>query len=53
MDWVLDESIWDLYEIIGQPASVMVSSNDVIVDAWFGAVGEDELRAKFDLLAGT
>ncbi len=50
--WGLDDSIWDLYDILGQPASVMITGDDIIVDGWYGAIGEDELRSKFDLLAG-
>ena len=48
--WGLDESVWDLYGIIGQPASVLIS-NGVIVDTWYGALGEEELREKLDFLA--
>ncbi|MDX2344612.1 MAG: hypothetical protein QNL12_13200 [Acidimicrobiia bacterium] len=49
--WGLDESIWDLYDILGQPASVMISGDDIVVDSWYGGLGEEELRKKFDLLA--
>lgn len=49
--WGLDDSIWDLYDILGQPASVMVTGDDIIVEGWYGALGEDVLREKFDLLA--
>ena len=52
MAWGLDESIWDLYNILGQPASVMITGDDIIVDSWYGALGENELRSRFDLLAG-
>ena len=48
--WGLDDSIWELYEILGQPASVMITGNDLIVEGWYGALGEEELRNKFDLL---
>ena len=48
--WGLDESVWDLYGIRGQPASVIISQG-VIVDSWFGALGEDELRARLDAVA--
>ena len=48
--WGLDESIWDLYEILGQPASVMITGDDIIVEGWYGALGEDALREKFDYL---
>ncbi len=51
VSWGLDESIWDLYEILGQPASVMITGDDVIVEGWYGALGEGALRERFDLLA--
>ena len=49
--WGLDESVWGLYEILGQPASVMITGDDIIVEGWYGAVGEEELRNRLDLLA--
>ena len=49
--WGLDESIWDLYGILGQPASVMISGDDIVVDSWYGVLGEEELRKRFELLA--
>ncbi len=49
--WGFDESIWDLYGIVGQPASVMITGDDIVVETWFGALGEAELREKFDYLA--
>jgi len=49
--WGLDESVWQLYDIIGQPATVMIKDG-VIVDTWYGALGETELRKKLDGLAG-
>ena len=52
VSWGLDESVWELYEILGQPASVMITGDDIIVDGWYGALGEEELRKKFDFLAG-
>jgi hypothetical protein len=50
LDWGLDESIWDLYGVPGQPASVLITGNDIVVDGWFGEVGEDALRASLDQL---
>lgn len=49
LKWGLDNSIWDLYGIPGQPASVMIADG-VIVDMWFGAMGEDEFRSRLDNL---
>jgi hypothetical protein len=50
--WGLDDAIWELYDIFGQPASVMITGDDIIVDSWYGALGESELRSRFDLLSG-
>ena len=50
LDWGLDEGVWDLYGIRGQPASVLITGNDVIVTGWFGAAGEDMLREALDEL---
>lgn len=49
--WGYDDDLWSQYEIFGQPASVLISSDDVIVGRWFGAAGEIELRAALDALA--
>jgi sulfur transfer complex TusBCD TusB component (DsrH family) len=48
--WALDETIWELYGIRGQPASVMITGDDILVEGWYGALGEDALREKFDYL---
>ena len=45
--WGLDEDVFRLYGVPGQPASVIVVQG-VIVDAWFGAIGEAELRNRLD-----
>ena len=49
--WGFDESIWELYGIFGQPASVMITGDDIVVEGWYGAIGDEGLREKFDLLA--
>ncbi len=49
--WGFDESIWELYDIFGQPASVMITGDDIIVEGWYGTLGEDGLRERFDYLA--
>lgn len=48
VDWGLDESIWDLYGVRGQPVSFLITGNDVIVGNWPGAAGEDALREALD-----
>lgn len=49
LKWGLDEdeSVFDLYGVPGQPASVIVVQG-VVFDAWFGAIGEEQLRSKLD-----
>lgn len=47
--WGLDDSIWGLYGIRGQPASVLIT-NGVVVDMWFGALAETEMRKRLDSL---
>lgn len=49
LQWGLDDSIWDLYGVPGQPATVLVVDG-VIVDQWFGAAPEDLLRERLDRL---
>jgi len=48
--WGLDDSIWDLYDIVGQPATVLIKDG-VIIDSWYGVLEESQLRAKLDNLA--
>ena len=50
LEWGLDDSIWDLYGIPGQPASALITGIDLVVDGWFGAAGEEDLRAALALL---
>ena len=50
VDWGLDDSIWDLYGVRGQPVSFLVTGSDVIVDNWFGQKGEEEMRDALDEL---
>ena len=49
LKWGLDDSIWDLYGVPGQPASILITDG-VVVDMWFGAIGDQELRARLDNL---
>ena len=48
--WGLDDSIWDLYEVRGQPVSFVITGTDVVVGKWFGAAGEEDLREALDEL---
>ncbi|HSG79377.1 MAG TPA: hypothetical protein VLD62_07355 [Acidimicrobiia bacterium] len=49
--WGYSDDLWALYAVPYQPVSVLISSDDVVVERWFGAVGEVELRAALDRLA--
>lgn len=49
--WGYDDDLWALYEVFGQPVSVLISGDDVVVGGWFGAVDEVTLRAELDRLA--
>jgi len=49
--WGYDDDLWPTYEVFGQPVSFLISSDDVIVGFWYGAVGEDTLREQLDALA--
>ena len=50
VEWGLDDSVWDLYGVRGQPVSYLITGNDIQVGNWFGAAGEDALRAALDEL---
>lgn len=47
LKWGIDENVFELYGVRGQPTSVIVAQG-IVVDAWFGAVGEAELRRRLD-----
>jgi hypothetical protein len=50
VEWGLDESIWDLYGVRGQPVTVLIKQG-VIVEELFGSSGEDMLTSRInDLL---
>lgn len=50
--WTLDESIWEAYDVFGQPVTFAISHDDVIVETWFGLRNEAEIRSVLDALAG-
>ncbi len=50
VNWGLDESVWNLYGVRGQPVSFLITGNDIEVGNWFGAAGEEKLRAALDEL---
>ncbi len=49
--WAYDDSLWDRYAVPYQPRSFLISSDDVVVGGWFGALSEAELREQLDRLA--
>ncbi len=48
--WGYSDEVWALYGVGTQPVSVLISSDDVIVDAWFGPASEEDLRGALDRL---
>jgi hypothetical protein len=50
--WGLDaeEAVFAAYGVPYQPVTVMIGADKTIVDAWPGALSEDEIRAKLDTL---
>ncbi len=53
LHWGLDDSIWELYGVFGQPYTVLIDAGGGIVDAWYGTLPETELRTKIEALAAT
>lgn len=48
--WGHDDSLWQLYGVLGQPYTVVIAPGNVIADSWFGTLGEVELRQRLDVL---
>jgi hypothetical protein len=48
--WGYDDDLWALFSVFGQPTTILISSDDVIVGGWAGALSEEELRAELDRL---
>ncbi len=51
--WGLDaeEQIFDAYGVPYQPVTVLITGDDVVVDAWAGIRPEADIRAALDQLA--
>ncbi len=49
--WGLDDTVWDLYRVNGQPVTFLVTGDDTIVEQWFGVADEEEIRSRLDALA--
>ena len=50
ISWGSDESIWELYSVFGTPTTVLITGDNRIVDVWFGALEEEEIRSRLDWL---
>ncbi len=52
MRWGLDvdETVFAAYGVPYQPVTVMIGADKTIVDSWPGALSEDEIRARLDML---
>lgn len=48
--WGYDDGLWQTYLIPGQPAGVLISSDNVIVDRWFGNIGKEAIMERLDTL---
>lgn len=48
--WGYDDTVWELYGVFGQPTSVLITGDDLVLDGWFGGVGEEALQAALDRL---
>lgn len=52
MQWTLDESIWQQYEVFGQPVTFAISADGIVIDSWYGLRSETDIRSILDTLAG-
>jgi len=48
--WGYSDETWELYEVPYQPVSILISSDNVVVDRWLGRATETDLRAALDRL---
>ncbi len=48
--WGLDESIWELYGVFGQPVTFLISGDDRVIDSWFGGLPAADIRDRLDAL---
>ncbi len=47
--WGLDDNIWDLYGVPGQPSTILITRG-VVVDMWFGETSAAFLTERIDNL---
>jgi len=48
--WGVGDDVWDLYGVRGQPVTVLLAGNDVVVDSWFGNLPAEEIATRIDNL---
>ncbi|MEX2323803.1 MAG: TlpA disulfide reductase family protein [Acidimicrobiia bacterium] len=48
--WGYDDDLWQTYLVRGQPVGFLISSDDVIVDQWFGNIGKEAIMERLDAL---
>ena len=48
--WGYDDELWQTYLVRGQPVGFLISSDDVIIDQWFGNIGRDAIMDHLDAL---
>ncbi len=48
--WGYSDDLWGQFGVFGQPTTILISSDDVIVGGWAGALSEEELREQLDRL---
>jgi hypothetical protein len=51
--WGLDDSVWDLYGVTGQPMTLLITGDDRVVQRWPGLLDETEIRDNLDRLVAT
>jgi len=48
--WGYDDELWQTYLVRGQPVGFLISSDDIIVDQWFGNIGKEAIIEHLDTL---
>jgi hypothetical protein len=48
--WGYDDELWQTYLVRGQPVGFLISSDDVIIDQWFGNIGKEAIMERLDTL---
>jgi thiol-disulfide isomerase/thioredoxin len=48
--WGYDDELWQTYLVRGQPVGFLISSDDIIIDQWFGNIGKEAIVELLDTL---